>query len=180
MTTQRGRPRLRIALVSDSHIRNGQPPLPRTLVEALASADMILHAGDIADASGLAAFKAIGPEVVAVGGNLDTAALVADLPEMRYVETPAGTIALMHILPATFSRPRRAAEFFLGKCEQALAVVYGHTHCPDVQQVTLRRRTVWIVNPGSVTRSRGWGHTFAWLEVSDDGGAASVRIETLD
>jgi uncharacterized protein len=170
---------VRIAIVSDSHIRHGRPQLSARLVDLLRQADMILHAGDFADATGLSAFKAIGPEVIGVAGNVDTGPLVSALPEFLYVETPAGTIAMMHILPHTFSRPKRAVDFFLGKCDKPLAVIHGHTHCPEIDTVTLSGgRTAWIINPGSVTRSRGKGHTMVLLDIDD--GEISVRIESLD
>lgn len=170
---------MRIAIVSDSHIRHGHPALSAQLVDLLRPADMILHAGDFADATGLSAFKAIGPELLGVAGNVDTGPLVSALPELRYVETPAGTIAMMHILPHTFSRPKRAVDFFLGKCDKPLAVVHGHTHCPALEAVSLADgQTAWVINPGSVTRSRGKGRAMALLDIND--GQVDVRIESLD
>lgn len=170
---------MRIAIVSDSHIRHGRPALSARLVDLLRQTDMILHAGDFADATGLSAFKAIGPEFLGIAGNVDTGPLVSALPEFLYVETPGGTIAMMHILPHTFSRPKQAVDFFLGKCDKPLAVVHGHTHCPEVRPVTLSGdRTVWVINPGSVTRSRGKGHTMAMLDIDD--GEVNVWIKSLD
>lgn len=161
---------MRIAIVSDSHLRHGQPPLAPRLVEALRGASLILHAGDVADAGGLALFEAIGPPVLAVAGNADDESLRLQLPVFRLVETPAGTIALMHVLPPELCQAQRAVESLLGQVERPLAVVYGHTHCPAVDTVPLQDgRQAWLVNPGSTTRSRGWGHTFALMELDTDG-----------
>ena len=69
-------------------------------------------------------------------------------------------------------------ERFLGDCEQPLAVLHGHTHCPDIDQVELAdERRAWVVNPGSPTRSRGYGHTFAMMELGRD--EPRVWIEKL-
>lgn len=170
---------MRIALVSDSHIRSGRPTLPARLLDALRTADLVLHAGDIADESGLEAFQAIGPPVVAVAGNLDTRPLAARLPQRRLVETPAGTIALTHVLPRSRDGAEGTLKAMLGDCLRPLAVVYGHTHRPEVVEVHLPDGgKAWVVNPGSVTRDRGWGHTFALLDCLD--GRTQLSIQALD
>ncbi|NIA20389.1 MAG: YfcE family phosphodiesterase [Anaerolineaceae bacterium] len=167
-----------IGLVSDTHVRDGRPVLPERLVETFRRCDLILHAGDIGDLSGLEMIKAIGPEVVAISGNTDRSPLDETLPEFRLVETPAGSILVIHSLPLVREGPKAAIGRFLGDYEQLLAVVHGHTHCPDIDQVELSDgRRVWLVNPGSPTRSRGYGHTFAMMELGR--GEPQVWIEKL-
>jgi hypothetical protein len=169
---------VRIALISDSHIRNGVPVLSEKLIQLLQSADLILHAGDISDSSGLETFQALGPKVVAVCGNTDERRLVQKLPTLQHVETPAGTIALMHVLPHGRGGPAALIQQFLGNSSRPLAVVHGHTHYPEVTEVNLSDgRAGWIINPGSLTRSRGGGHTCAMMET--DSGGGRVWIEKL-
>jgi uncharacterized protein len=98
--------------------------------------------------------------VEAVHGNMDEAALKAALPERRVVAVERVRIGLVHIPGPSVGRDERLASWFPG-CD---AVVYGHTHVPQVE----RHRSVWIVNPGSPTeRRRAPGHSMAVLEVED-------------
>lgn len=173
---------VRILMVSDTHIRGGRPTLPHRLVELLRDADLVLHAGDVVDEAALARFRAARGEVVAVSGNMDARSLVSVLPERRRVETPGGTIALMHILPRIAGGPRQVVEHLLDGCDRPLAVVYGHSHRPELTRVGLDGgRAAWIINPGSPTRSRGWGHSCALMTLDDaEPGKADAELISLD
>jgi putative phosphoesterase len=173
---------LRIALLSDTHIRRGRPRLPPRVIDALRGSDLVLHAGDILDETGLRMIEAAGVEVVAVAGNLDRRTLVARLPAERRVETPAGTIALVHALPRAGGGAAESVERMLGDCAQPLAVVHGHTHRPRADAVQLDGgRTAWVVNPGSPTQARGHGLSFAMMTIDGEGqGRARVEIVALD
>ena len=181
---------MRIGIVSDTHIQNGRPALPAPLAQALAASDLILHAGDLADESALAAFKALGPQLIAVAGNVDRGHLLKILPERTIINTPFGDIALMHILPMTTHNPRQVIQTMLPDSPNPLAVIHGHTHRPEILQVrrpikpdestsapTAAHHPAFIINPGSPLRSRGHGHTFAILEVTES--TATARIEHL-
>jgi uncharacterized protein len=127
-------------------------------VRELERADLILHAGDVVAASVLRELEAFAP-VEAVFGNMDEPALQAELPERRVVETEGVRIGLLHIPGARAGREERLASWFPG-CD---AVVYGHTHIPQVEQ----HRGVWILNPGSPTeRRRAPQHSMLVLRVS--------------
>ena len=170
---------MRIGLISDTHITHGRPALPQKLIETLRTCDLILHAGDVSDESGLRAVKAIGPEVAAVAGNSDRGTLGRVLPQSQIADTPAGAILVIHELPRILGGPRAVISRLLAGHERPLAVVHGHTHCPDVRETTLiDGRTAWVINPGSVTRARGHGRTFATMELDD--GQVRVVIEPLD
>jgi hypothetical protein len=137
---------MRIAVVSDTHMPRGTRALPAACVERLRAADLILHAGDLTGASFLAELRALGPSVEAVRGNMDEPELQAALPERRVVETGEARIGMVHIPGPSAGRPERLASWFPG----CAAVVYGHTHLPQVE----RHGAVWILNPGSPTERR--------------------------
>ena len=121
---------------------------------------MILHAGDVVAASVLRELEAFAP-VEAVYGNMDEPALRAELPERRVVEVEGVRIGLVHIPGARAGREERLVSWFAG-CS---AVVYGHTHVPQVEQ----HRSVWILNPGSPTERRRAPHrSLIVLEVAGD------------
>jgi uncharacterized protein len=114
-------------------------------VRELERADLILHAGDVTAASVLRELEAYAP-VEAVFGNMDEPALRDELPERRVVEVEAARIGLAHIPGPRAGREERLVGWFPG-CD---AVVYGHTHVPQLEQ----HRGIWILNPGSPTERR--------------------------
>jgi len=120
--------------------------LPSRCVELCRSADLILHAGDLVSAAVLRDLRALGPPVEAVCGNMDEPALQATLPLERVVEVAGARIGMVHIPGPTGGRAGRLRARFAG-CD---AVVYGHTHVPEVT----REEGVWILNPGSPTERR--------------------------
>ena len=120
--------------------------MPDECLELLASADLILHGGDFVTAAVLDELRALGPPVEAVVGNMDEPALQAALPKERVVELGEAKLGLVHIPGPAAGREARLVARFPG-CD---AVVYGHTHVPQVECVG----GVWILNPGSPTERR--------------------------
>ncbi len=137
---------MRIALISDTHMPRGSRALPEACLERLRAADLILHAGDLTGRQFLDELLALGPPVEAVRGNMDDAAVRAALPERRVVEAGGARIGMVHIPGPRAGRAERLAGWFPG-CD---AVVYGHTHVPELT----RAGAVWILNPGSPTERR--------------------------
>ena len=113
-----------IAIISDTHMPRGPRRLPDACVERLHAADLILHAGDVMAEEALDELDAIGPPVVAVHGNVDSAGLRARLPAERVVEAEDARIAMVHD-----SGPRRGRlERLRARFPDADAVVFGHSH----------------------------------------------------
>ena len=130
---------------------------------------MILHAGDFVEAGILAELRALGP-VEAVHGNMDDDELQQLLPRRRVVEVREARIGMTHNPGQSHGRTERLAGWF----EDCDAVVYGHTHQPEVA----RHGDVWILNPGSATeRRRAPTHTMLLLDVA--GKAISPQLVDL-
>jgi uncharacterized protein len=142
--------------------------LPERCAELCRAADLILHGGDLVSASFLTELRELGPPVEAVWGNMDEPALKAQLPKEHVVEVGGARIGMVHIPgPAARRAARLRAKF--PDCD---AIVYGHTHAPEVA----RDGGVWILNPGSPTeRRRAPGHTMLVLEVE----AGEIRPEIV-
>jgi uncharacterized protein len=119
--------------------------LPDECVRRLEACDLILHAGDIAAEAVLTELEAIAP-VHAVYGNADEPALRERLPKQRIVDVGGARIGMTHVPGPGAGREERLVRRFPG-CD---AVVYGHTHVPQVE----RLGDVWILNPGSPTERR--------------------------
>jgi uncharacterized protein len=118
---------------------------------------LILHAGDFVEAGILAELRALGP-VEAVHGNMDEDELQQLLPRRRVVEVGEARIGMTHNPGQASGREERLAGWF-GDCD---AVVYGHTHQPQVT----RHGDIWLLNPGSPTeRRRAPTHTMLLLNV---------------
>jgi putative phosphoesterase len=77
---------------------------------------------------------------------MDDPALKALLPKERVVEAGDARIGMVHIPGPRAGREARLLARFPG-CD---AVVYGHTHVPQVE----RHEGTWILNPGSPTERR--------------------------
>jgi putative phosphoesterase len=136
-----------IAAISDTHLPRGRRRIPDACLERLASADLILHAGDISTAEVLEEIEAIGPPVKAVHGNIDSPELRRTLPEALEVRTPDGArIAMVHDAGPSKRRLERMRVRF----PDANAVVFGHSHIPLHEE----RDGFQIFNPGSPTDRR--------------------------
>lgn len=147
-----------VAVIADTHLPRGARRLPEACVERLRAADLVLHAGDFVSAAFLAELESLGPPVAGVCGNMDEPALKETLPRERVVEVDGARIGMVHIPGPQAGREERLASRFPG-CD---AVVYGHTHVPQVERVG----DVWIRNPGSPTERRtAPGHSMLLVRV---------------
>jgi len=135
-----------IAVISDTHLPRGARTLPARCVELLRGADLILHGGDFVSVAFLEELRALGPPVEAVYGNMDEPALKESLPREHVLEAGEARIGMVHIPGPRAGREARFAARF-PDCD---AVVYGHTHIPQVE----RFQHLWILNPGSPTERR--------------------------
>ena len=77
---------------------------------------------------------------------MDEAALKETLPHEQVVEIDGARIGMVHIAGPRLGREARLAARF----EDCNAVVYGHTHVPQVE----RFQHLWVLNPGSPTERR--------------------------
>jgi putative phosphoesterase len=100
---------------------------------------------------------------------MDELALKKTLPLERIVDVEGARIGIVHIPGAAAGRAARLRAKFRD-CD---AIVYGHTHVPEVS----REGGVWILNPGSPTeRRRAPARAMLLLEVA----AGTIRPEPVD
>ena len=162
---------MRVAVVADTHMPKGSRVLPVECVLRLRAADLILHAGDLSSVAFHDELRSFGPPVHAVHGNVDEPALQTLLPEELTVEVEDVRLGLVHVPGPRPGKEARLIRRFPG-CD---AVVYGHTHLPQVEQVS----GVWILNPGSPTeRRRAPARTM--LELVVTGRRIAPRLVFLD
>ena len=162
---------MRLALISDTHLPRGGRRLPDACVERLRTADAIVHAGDVMEASVLDELEALGPPVHAVRGNVDSSELQARLPATRVLEAEGARIVIVHDAGPAAGRLARMRRRFPG----ADAVVFGHSHIPLHEA----QEGFQVFNPGSPTeRRRAPHHTMGVATVA--GGRLAFELVELD
>ncbi len=177
-----------LVVLSDTHRTEGTG-LVGAAADAVADADLVLHAGDFTTEAVLDAFhdaaerRSAGSQTQsddaaadlrAVYGNRDGAAVTDRLPEATTLSYAGVRIAATH-------RKRGGATglAMFGRERGADLVVSGHTHRPLVDQAG----SVTLLNPGSHADPRGARQSFAVLEPTEDGlngRLTTVGGETFD
>jgi uncharacterized protein len=148
--------RVRLGLISDTHMPKRWKRLPDTVKAIFAGVDLILHAGDVGELWVLDELSQIAP-VVAVHGNDETEAAKAALPYLQTIVAAGQRIVLTHGFyrdpeqEAAMRRDNRWLPKFdfiagFGKAHGANVAVFGHSHVPMVTQ----HEGVWLVNPGAI------------------------------
>lgn len=164
---------MRVVVLADTHLRRRWPnrQLPAPALELLATAEVILHAGDVTEPEHLDQLREFAP-VHAVLGNNDPE-LVGVLPERLVLDLAGVSVGMVHDSGAARGREARLRGWF----PDAQVVVFGHSHIPwnapgDAGQL--------LFNPGSPTERRRQPHrTLGILEI-DDGHVRDARIEVVD
>jgi putative phosphoesterase len=161
-----------VVCLSDTHItRTGRRRLPDAARAELASADVVIHAGDVVHPEVLDDLARLAP-LHAVLGNND-AELVGVLPPTLLLELEGVRIGVVHDAGPRAGRQARLGRRF----PDADLVVFGHSHIP---WNAAGRPGQWLLNPGSPTDKRAQPHpTLGVLELSS-GELRSTRIVTLD
>jgi uncharacterized protein len=138
---------MRIAVLADTHVDRLEH-LPKKIVDALSTADLIIHAGDFTDVQLLRELKRLG-EVKAVHGNMDSRELKAELPVKEIVETKDKRIGITHGSGAPWGIEERIIKMF--ESNRVDIIVYGHSHRSQNKVID----DILFFNPGKATDSFG-------------------------
>jgi uncharacterized protein len=157
------------AVIADTHLPRGTRRLPDACVRRIRGADLLICAGDFSTAEVYEEFAAIGPEMVAVHGNVDDAVLRSRLPSRTVIEREGVRIGLIHDAGPARGRLGRLRRAFAG----ADAVIFGHSHLPLHE----REGGLQIFNPGSPTERRRAPHRSMGLATI---AAGRVRFRHLE
>ena len=129
---------IKIGVISDTHLSRPTEELAALMEGPFQGAEMILHAGDLTELAVLDAFS--GRKVIAVCGNMDSAAVRQGVPGHRVFQAGLFTIGLIHGWGGPSGIEERIAREFKG----VDCIVYGHTHQPSRRE----REGVFFFNPG--------------------------------
>ncbi|HJZ62366.1 MAG TPA: YfcE family phosphodiesterase [Miltoncostaeaceae bacterium] len=162
-----------VAILSDTHFPARGTVLPQPVGEVLGRADLIVHAGDLADLDLLRQLQGFRAPIVAVHGNADDEAVRGLLPPSAEVDLPGLRLGVTHNGGPEAGRLERMRSRFPG-CG---GVVFGHSHIP-LHQVA--RDGFFILNPGSATdRRRQPRHSMVEMTVRE-GAPPEVRFLAVD
>jgi putative phosphoesterase len=149
---------MEVVVLADSHLTGGLDALSTQLLDALAVADVVLHAGDVTSPRALAELESVTTAYAVLGNN--DRALVGALPETRQLDLDGVSVAMVHDSGPRQGRPRRLHRRFPG----IDLVVFGHSHVPINE---MGEGGQLLFNPGSPTQRRSQPHrTFGRLRIA--------------
>jgi putative phosphoesterase len=162
---------VRAVVLSDTHAPRFWKGCPPAVAQHLASAEVILHAGDVCTPDVLDLLAGFAPVHVVRGNNDGPAVAAWGAPDTLQVELGGVQVAMVHDSGPKDGRTARLRRRF----PTADLVVFGHSHIPmDVTGDGLR-----IFNPGSATDKRRQPHRTLGLLDLDDGRVRDARIVAL-
>lgn len=142
--------RLHLLLLADTHVPTRAKGLPAQVWEHVASADVVIHAGDWITPDLLDELEQRSTRLVGVWGNNDGTELRGRLPEVARVELAGMRWGVVHETGAKARREERMRAAY----PDLDVLVFGHSHIPwDTEHEGLR-----LLNPGSPTDRRRQPH----------------------
>jgi hypothetical protein len=162
----------RVLLLADTHLPNRARDLPGQVWEAVAAADVVVHAGDWVVASLLDRLEERARRLVGVFGNNDGDELRRRLPEVARAEIGGVRFAVVHETGDARNRERRCEEAYV----DVDVLVFGHSHIP---WDTVTPRGLRLLNPGSPTDRRRQPHCTYLTLTACDGEVRDVVLHRL-
>ena len=138
---------MKLLLISDTHVPNRAPDLPRQVWDEVDRADVVLHAGDWVDVALLDALEQRAKRLIGCWGNNDGPQLRKRLPETAVATLAGVRFTVVHETGAAAGRDERMARRY----PHTDAVVFGHSHIPWDSTAPTGLR---LLNPGSPTDRR--------------------------
>jgi len=138
---------MRIAVLADTHVHMLEH-LPKKIIDAIATADLIIHAGDFTDVQVLKELKRLR-EVKAVQGNMDSMELKTVLPVKETVEIENKRIGITHGSGSPWGIEEKVRKMF--ESDRIDIIVYGHSHQSQNKVIG----DILLFNPGKATDSFG-------------------------
>ena len=138
---------MRIAVLADTHV-NTLEHLPKKIIDAISTVDLIIHAGDFTDVQVLKELKRLRG-VKAVQGNMDSIELKTVLPVKEIVEIGNKRIGITHGSGSPWGIEERVRKMF--ESDWIDIIVYGHSHQSQNKVID----DILLFNPGKATDSFG-------------------------
>jgi len=131
--------KMRIGVISDTHLNGVSPRLIEIYEEYFSELDMIIHAGDLVSME-VADFLSQKP-IHVVQGNMDTVEIRERFPQKKVIEVSCFRLGLIHGWGSPFGIEKRIRSGF----DDVHAIIYGHSH----RQANHTDEGVLFFNPGT-------------------------------
>jgi len=138
---------MKIAVLADTHVHMLEH-LPKKIIDAISTVDLIIHAGDFTDVQVLKELKRLRV-VKAVQGNMDSMELKTVLPVKEIVEIEDKRIGITHGSGSPWGIEDRVRKMF--ESDRIDIIVYGHSHQSQNKVIN----DILLFNPGKATDSFG-------------------------
>lgn len=154
--------KMRIVILSDTHMPKRGKQLPPRLVQELETSDLIIHAGDWSSMEVYDMLSKYGP-VKGVYGNVDNEDIIANFPAKELLTINGFRIGIVHGHGEKRTTEKRAMEAFAG--EKVDVIIFGHSHIPFLRYF----KKVLLLNPGSPIDKRTQAYySFAIMEIEEE------------
>jgi len=162
---------MKIGVLSDTHIPDRARELPRKLLDAFASVDMVIHAGDLVDLSVHKALCAVCKDVRVVSGNMDPSEIKDMFPQREIIKVGNISIGVAHGWGPPNKLLQIVKDFF--QADKLDIVIFGHSH----QACSVQDGKTLYFNPGSPTDSVfAPFKSFGIIEITDTINAQVVKL----
>jgi len=138
---------VQIAVLADTHVHKLEH-LPKKIIDAFSTVDLIIHAGDFTDVQLLKDLRRLR-EVKAVHGNMDSTELKTVLAVKEIVEIRNKRIGITHGSGSPWGIEERVRKMFELDCVDI--IIYGHSHQSQNKVIN----GILFFNPGKATDSFG-------------------------
>lgn len=155
---------MRLAVISDTHLRTATPWFEAVYATHLAPADMVLHCGDHTGHR-LWASLLRHPDFAAVAGNSDAHDLAMELPPLLERRVCGLRLAVTHGWGPRPGLSARIAAAFAGRFD---VIFFGHSHAME----DTRHGPTRLINPGALEP----GGSLALVDCDEVSGIRDVRF----
>jgi putative phosphoesterase len=163
---------VRLLLIADTHVPKRARDLPAQVWDEVASADVVIHAGDWVTPDLLDELEARATRLIACWGNNDGSVLRERLPERADATLAGMHFTVVHETGAAAGREGRMSRLYPGSD----VLVFGHSHIPwDTTTSTGLR----LLNPGSPTDRRRQPFCTYMTASADGGTLKDVELHRL-
>lgn len=161
---------MKIGVISDTHIPQKSEHLPRAILDAFRSVDMVVHAGDMVGLEVISELQQACPKVVGVSGNMDDAQVRERYPLKQLFNIGKYRVGVMHGqgAPSGIVDILRAA-FKDDHCD---LIIFGHSHKPMNERVG----ATLFFNPGSATDESSPHNSYGIIEINGGINARIIKI----
>jgi len=164
---------VRLLLIADTHVPKRARDLPAAVWNAVADADVVIHAGDWVEPALLDTLESRARRLVACWGNNDGDELRRRLPERADVVLAGVRFTVVHETGGSAGRDERMALSY----PDTDVLVFGHSHIPWDARAKSGLR---LLNPGSPTDRRRQPHCTYMTATVEAGALADVQLHRVD